>query len=65
MVVEYCGAHIRGCTCVKKRIDRTANRLFLGYEHRVLQFINSVKNKPKNVYLFYLYFYHFPLIKSE
>ena len=31
-------------TWVKKLIERTVNRLFLGTEYRGLQFINSVKN---------------------
>ena len=41
----------RGCTWFKKRIERTAKHLFLGAEDRGLQFLNSVKNEAKNVYL--------------
>ena len=49
----------RGCTWVEKRIKRTANRLFLGSEHRGFQIINSVKNKPKFFYLFLSIFISF------
>ena len=38
--------HIERCTWVKKRIERTGNHLFLGAEHRALQFLKSVKNEP-------------------
>ena len=41
-----------GCTWVKKRIKRMANRLFSGSEHRGFQLINSVKKEPKKLYLF-------------
>ena len=37
------------CTWIKKRIERTAKRLILGAVHRGLQFLNSLKNKAKNV----------------
>ena len=57
---------VKGSTWVKKRIKRTANRLFLGSEHRGFQLIKSVKKTNLNIYVyFYLYLYHFPLIKSE
>ena len=36
---------------VRKRIERTANPLFLGAEHRGLQFLKSVTNEPKNLHL--------------
>ena len=56
----YGGAHV-----LKKRIERTANRLFLGFEHRGLQFINSVKNNLKMYLYFCLYLYQFSPIKRE
>ena len=56
----------RGCTWVKKQIKRTANRLFLGSEHREFHLINSVKNETKKNYVyFYLYSYHLFFLKSE
>ena len=50
---------------VKKEIERTANRLFLGVEHRGLQFINSVTNEPKKLYLFLSIFTSFPPHKKQ
>ena len=41
----------RGCTCVKKRIERTAKRLSLGTKDRGLQFLNSVKNEADKLYI--------------
>ena len=41
-----------GAHGLKKRIERTAYRLFLWSEHRGLKFIKSVKNEPRNVSLF-------------
>ena len=38
-----------------KRIERAAKRLFLGAEHRGLQFINSVKTNQKCYIYFYLF----------
>ena len=49
--VETIQPHNRGCTWVRKRIQRTAKRQFLGAEDRGLQFLNSVKNEAKNVFL--------------
>ena len=46
------------------QMGRTAKHLFLGAEHRGLQFINNVKNEPKILYLRLSIFNHFPLIKS-
>ena len=48
----------------KKRVKRTANRLFLGSEHQTFQQIVCKTNLKIYIY-FYLYFYHFSLIKSE
>ena len=45
-------AYILRVTWVEKRIERTENRLLLGSEHQGLQFINSVKNEPKNFDVF-------------
>ena len=53
----YKGAH-----GLKKRIERTTNRLLLRFEHRGSQFINSVKNEPKNFFFIYIYII-FPLAK--
>ena len=44
---------------------RTANRLFLGSEHRGFQLINSIKNEPKNVYLFLSIFLSFSPYKKR
>ena len=55
-----------GSTWVKKRIERAASsRLFLGSEYQGLQFINSVKNEFKNVYIFLSIFISFSPYKKR
>ena len=53
-----------GAHGLKKRIERMANRLFSWYKHRGLQYINSVKNKPKKLYLFVSILHNFSPYKK-
>ena len=55
----------KGTHGLKKRIKRTANRLFLGSEHGGFQLINSVKNEPKKLYIFLSIFKSFFPYKNE
>ena len=65
LVIHILWMDSSGCTWLKKRIERTASRLFLGSEYQGLQFINSVKNEFKNVYIFLPIFISFSPYKKR